>query len=311
MKPTHASTISKHSHQIVVDRLTVCFSDENSEHVEVTCGLLLSDKYTKGIPGLKMTKNARYKVSAQFLLPLSGGGPTHPVYFEAGPHQPGISSYRLDFNPSKLSSDGWTDLIALLNSIIDADPAEFFSYGRVTRIDAAIDMPGQILDDLIVLHRGKKKHGVYSDQFGTPETVYLGTPRSNRVVTYTKKIAGAWGLRIECRVKPKCLGKELVSLSNPFRKVQLLSVDAFNALLPGTPAQVLADTIRLRGTKAALHLFPSAERKIIEKAIASAAAEIPDMTEMWAAWPNALSAAGLSKLLAFPQLPKPSLSEAA
>ena len=88
--------------------------------------------------------------------------------------------------------------------------------GRVTRVDIAADFIGLGLNDLIVLASRKQKHGVYSNRYGEPETVYLGTPRSARVVAYTRptKLSGV-ATRLECRLKPRCLGEDIASLPNP------------------------------------------------------------------------------------------------
>src|SRR5689334_2819171 len=128
--------------KIIIDRLTVCFKYPNQEAVKGTCGQLLNDKYVQNIPGIQINKNGRYMVSVKIPLPfMSEGVHKHPVYFEAGPLLPKLPSYRLDFNPSKLSPAGMDDLMVLIDSIMHPDPKEFFSDGRVTRIDIAVDLP--------------------------------------------------------------------------------------------------------------------------------------------------------------------------
>jgi hypothetical protein len=292
---TQATTI-----QIALDRLSVCFTDPNYDNVKGTCGLLLSDHYMKTITGMKVNANARYAVQARIPMPfMSDGVDKHPICFEAGPKHEGLPSYRLDFNPAKLSAEGIDQLKVLLDSIIDATPQEFFSEGRVTRVDVAVDLVGPTVDHMFVLTERKQKHGVYSNRYGVPETVYLGTPRSSRVVAYTKvdNTTGTVGTRLECRLKPKCCGKNIVELKNPLAKMKLLSVAVLNGLALGFPAQLLADSIRLRGVKRAIAILSAEQRKLISKALASSESLLPNPEELWAGWPDALMKVGLGKEL--------------
>ena len=88
---------------ISLDRLSICFNDPHPEHVEKTCGLLIDDHMDKLVPGMTATKNQRYKVSCLLRLPFDAASQAK-VCFEAGPRWPGQPSYRIDFNPSTLSS---------------------------------------------------------------------------------------------------------------------------------------------------------------------------------------------------------------
>lgn len=79
----------------------------------------------------------------------------------AGPRQSGHPSFRLDFNPSKLSADGVAELMGLLGGWIAEDPTIFFYSGKISRCDAAIDCPGYRNDEVIIRARRLQKHGVY------------------------------------------------------------------------------------------------------------------------------------------------------
>jgi hypothetical protein len=293
LSPTNTTT----NIHIILDRLSICFNEPNQKNVKDTCGLILSDKYTKEISGMNVTANARYAVSARIPMPfMSDALERHPVYFEAGPKLPGYPSYRLDFNPAKLTSDGIDELKCLLDSIMDPTPEEFLGKGRITRVDIAADLIGLGLNDLIVLASRKQKHGIYSNRYGEPETVYLGTPRSARVVAYTRptKLSGVT-TRLECRLKPRCLGEKIASLPNPFSKVSLYPVKALTGL--GLPPQMLADSIRLRGVKPAIQGLDPNKRKMILAALDPSKSVLPDASALWAGWPMALILAGLGKEL--------------
>jgi hypothetical protein len=161
--------------KIILDRLTVCFNGPGEIDPDYICGQLLNDK--QEVPGLKITSNARYKVRASIPLPfINSTANAHPIFLEVGPHLRSLPACRLDFNPAKLSPEGIDDLMVLLDTSMHATATEFFGKGRITRVDVAVDLPGRTLDDVIVLVSSKRKHGVYSDRHGHPETTYLGTP---------------------------------------------------------------------------------------------------------------------------------------
>jgi hypothetical protein len=294
--------------RISIDRLAICFTEPNPEHVKSTCGLLLSDKYTNAIPGIKITNSAKYRVNARIPLPYAATSDlSHPIYFQAGPHLPGLPSYRLEFNPAKMSADGISEMLALLSSIMDPEPLEFFHKGWVTRVDVAVDLPGHSVDDLIVVTKRKQKHGVYSDRHGGPESVYLGTPRSHRLVVYTKKNSktGETKTRIESRLKPRCPGNEIAKLLNPLAKVRLYPASVLEGLVPAVPGRIIADSIRVRGMRHALAVFPLKIRKLIEKTLTGSASLLPDPEKIWAAWPNALIDVGLGEQLGAVKPKKP------
>ena len=299
-KSTELQTLEDPGYKVVLDRLSICFSDKNQSNVSDTCAMLFGYANTQEIPTLKVTKNARYNACAVFKVPFGeADAAKHPVCFEAGPTVPGAASYRLDFNPAKLTSKGIDELMAFLNSIVDAPPLEFFQCGRVTRIDVAIDLHGITLENLIVRTSRKQKHGVYSNRFGIPETVYLGTPKSTRIVAYSKGISGELlaGTRLECRLKPKCLGAEIANLPNPFGKIQLIPVAAVSKAGIGIPEPFLSDCIRVRGLRPVLKLLAPQQRKTLESMLAKYPSMLPDMNDTWSSWPDVLIGCGLGKEL--------------
>jgi hypothetical protein len=128
--------------KLTLDRLSICFNEPNQESVKKTVGLLISDAITKYLPGIVVTPNARYVASCRFSLPNDSSDDDAKICFEAGPRRPGQPSFRLDFNPSKLSAASIPNLIGLLSGWIAEDPTIFFYSGKITRCDAAIDCLG-------------------------------------------------------------------------------------------------------------------------------------------------------------------------
>jgi hypothetical protein len=125
----------------------------------------------------------------------------------------------------------------------------------------------------------------------------MGTPKSRRIVAYQKPVVIGSQLRLETRLKPRCLGKHIAALANPFAKVQLIPAD-FSATsdLP-IPAQFIADSMRIGGLKRALAPLPADQRKILREAYANAQELVPNLDALWAKWPEALIGYGLGKHL--------------
>jgi hypothetical protein len=287
--------------KLTFDRLSLCFNEPNAESVKKTCGLILSDKYHNDPPGILVTKNQRYEVSCQIPLPSNIEGVKTTVCFEAGPRLPGQASFRIGFNPSKLSPEGCLELMSLLSGWIAEDETIFFYSGKITRCDIALDFPGYCADDVIIRSCRLQKHGVYSNRHGDPETTYMGTPRGRRVVAYDKEdsLGLVTGLRLECRLKPKpaILGHQLATLANPFDHVELLPADFSDAAALGIPAQYVADSCRIGGLKRALKPLDAPKRKALKSAYGAAKSLIPDLDSLWATWPDVLIACGLGKEL--------------
>ena len=168
-----------------------------------------------------------------------------------------------------------------------------------TRCDIAIDLLGHRLEDVIVRSSRLQKHGVYADRYGTVQTTYLGTPRSRCVVAYDKPLEGSLvtRLRLECRLKPRCLGYQLAQLKDPFAGVQLLRAGFSEGSGIGVPAELIADSIRIGGLKRALLPLDASQRKALKKAYKDATSLLPNLDEAWAAWPDILASYGLGKEL--------------
>jgi hypothetical protein len=282
-----------------LDRLSIVFTEPNTESVKKTVGLLVSDHITKSYPGMQVTKNHRYEVSCKIPLPFKPNSIRHNVCFEAGPRRPGQASFRLDFNPAALSPEATLDLGVFLQGIMAEDDLIFFRAGKITRSDVALDLPGYHLADCIVRSARMQKHGVYSNRHGDPESTYLGTPRSRCIVVYDKPNEDKLDthLRLECRVKPGILGRELAELPNPFSGVKLIPANFADAAGLDIPSQFIADSIRMGGLKRALKPLDKSAQKALRAAFTSAQSQLPSVDDLWATWPEVLKSCGLGKQL--------------
>lgn len=281
-----------------IDRLSLCYAEPDPENVKATENILLHESISKTWPGMITKPGGLFRVKAVLSLPFETTAPDRATaIFFAGPKVPSHPSYRLEFNPARLCDQGWSDLWTFLQTTMDPEPKAFMNGSKVTRIDLAVDLPGLDVEQVIVQTSRKRKVGVYSDQTGRPQTVYLGAPTGrNRLAAYTKtdKDSGAVSLRIECRVNARCAGSELHAIENPFASISLLPVSLLDKISLGMPPVFLADSIRLRGLSRALKLLPPTRRKMVEYSLSAGEALLPDADDIWAEFPKALEAAGFN-----------------
>ena len=279
---------------IKVDRLTICMT-VSEESTAQSVSSLLSDNITKE-PGVSTKPGGLYKVRATITLPqqLPNLKPAK-ILIEAGPKVGKRPSFRLDFNPANLHGEAWTYLYGFMQSHFDPSPEAFFKKGKCTRIDLAVDHVGLRLEDVIVRTTGKKKIGVYSDQFGRPQTAYLGAPTGkNRLVAYDKhdKATDQTNLRIECRVNPGLIGKNLHTLKNPFAQVELYPVSAISEAMLGFSPTIFADSARVRGVSRAVKLLSPKRQALVELKLQGSSALMLDYEALWEDFPLALNQSG-------------------
>ena len=281
------------------DKLSLVYSEKSPDHSFKTADLLIGNHINKFIPGMHVTTNARYKASARIPITVDADGTKQVVVLEAGPKRPWTAAYRLEFNPDKLKAHGMAELHGLLATWVDEDPVVFMAMSRVTRCDVALDLPGLCVANVLVKCSGLRKHAVYSDQYGNPQTVYSGTAKSRRIAAYDKDLFGngETSLRLECRIKPQCYGYQLVSVDNPFEKVRLLPANFMAGCGLGIPWELVADTMRIGGLKRALRFLEKKQRNSLKHALAEAETMLPDPAALWAAWPQTLISCGLGKEL--------------
>jgi hypothetical protein len=145
----------------------------------------------------------------------------------------------LELNPSKLGEMGLAALHSVLASIMPDGWVYVIAYGRITRIDIAVDFPGlQMQQFLFMPHQGLTTK-TWS-QNGQLETLQLGKPAGNQTVIYSKdkeqlaKVKTYCGpsiVRVERRLRYPAvkLLKKLHQLPNPFASMVM------TVPLPGPP----------------------------------------------------------------------------
>jgi hypothetical protein len=283
-----------------IDKISINCTDPNPENVTITCQHLVDAQETGEWPGSKLKSGRRHHLQVAIPTPGNGLGPAGTLLLQAGPRFKGIADYRIEFNPARIGPSGVGYVIALLDSVLLEGGRNFFLDGTVTRIDLALDLNGLSADDAIIRSRGQRKHGVFSDQAGKPQTVYLGGARSSQTAAYTKPNGHGEGnsLRIERRMKPRCLGSNLVSLANPFPSVQIVHTRALLPCLSGLDAEHFFDSVRVRGFTHVLAKLPPSRSKAIGAVLKDPTQSLlPPMEDIWLGWPQLLQSSGFGFLL--------------
>ena len=294
-----------HDHEepysIVIDGYSQTLVEPDPNTVTLICGCLVDLVNNNEIQGSNIKPGSRYRYRFTVPLPINDCYRTGSLMIEAGARLPGIADLRIEFKPAKTESNGVADVIALLDSITPFGGQHFITNGVVTRLDIAIDLSGVTVPDVIIYSEGTRKSAVYCDRRGQPETLYIGTPRSNRTICYTKlhKETGRRFLRIERRLKRRWLGHELPAMEDPFRKLHLVHIDSFLGLLTGQIPEYFFDSVRIRGFSHALTYLPPAERRAIKAVLKNPAQSIlPCTGTIWRSWPRLLQATGFGFLIA-------------
>ena len=284
--------------QILIDKITLNFDDPDPRQVPIVAERLRTAAQS-AFTGAVVRQADGYSAFVTIPLPLTDPGSKSALVVQAEPHDRNRSSYRIEFNPAKVGPQGVADLDLILTSVLGISASTFFRDGNVTRLDLAVDISGLSVNDVIVRSSRQRKHAVYSDPKGNPVTVYLGGARSNRTVTYDKPTSGARSptvLRLERRIHPKCFGKDLRDLRDPFARIAVIKTEQLKSLLSPVPPDLFFDSARVRGIKRAIAMLPADQQKSIGKAIAK-----PDVSivgsDIWQSWPETLRSSGIAHYL--------------
>ncbi len=224
---------------LLFDKVSIVGTDITPDRVKTACRniqLLVEDRNL----GLVLKPSSGFQVYATAGLPLSSQLP-QTVVMQAGSYSRGVC-FRMEFNPAKLGYLGISDLNRLLELIFETPAEEFWRSGKVTRADIAVDLHGHSLNATIVYLKRARKHGVYIDQTGEVETVYLGGARGSRAAVYNRKGEGGPCLRVERRLKPQILVPDLVALRNPFPSILAVPTSVLRPLITEHHPDTLFDS---------------------------------------------------------------------
>jgi len=285
---------------ILIDGFSLTYVLSDPEAVRVVCDCLIDLNEDDQFKASTIRRGDRYQYRFKIPLPINHPIPTGSLVIEAGARFPGIANLRIDFKPTKTGPNGISDVIALLDLITTVGGQNILTRGTFTRYDIAIDIWGESVDDVLVFSKRSQKHGVYTNRRGIPETVYMGTVRSDRTVAYSKihKSTGQMSLRIERRMRRRCIGHDLSDLPDPFRVVQLIHTQSLLPLLDGLIPQMFFDSVRLRGLNRVLATLPATQRRAIKAVLNDPQQSLlPSTAQIWSGWHRLLCDSGIGFLL--------------
>jgi hypothetical protein len=285
--------MNHHLHQpwtLSIDKISLVRYDPSPANVIDNSDRLIAAFDSGQFPDAMLKSGRRHLV--QLTIPIQSNGlQSGRLLIQAGPRFTGLCDYRLEFNPANLGFDGVDHIIAILDSIFVRGGHHLIRNSFVTRIDLALDLLGLSADQVIVRSSRQRTHGIFSNQHGIPETVYLGKPKSNQTAIYTRNNDNGPSLRVERRIKPKCHGSQLAFLPDPFRVIKMVRTDSLRPLLNGMIPGV-------RGFTHVLATLPPAQRRAIKAALKDPAqSQLPSTAEVWRTWPQLLKGSGFGFLL--------------
>lgn len=220
------------------------------------------------------------------------------------------SSVRLEFNPSEIGTLGISYLNKLINNLSNKafDLIDMAGYGKVTRLDVAVDIIGCSFRDLLFEFSGNGKSQWHFAEDGMPETIYFGKTKvkgPSSTSAYNKrqelkdhgsdqKYGGVAHGRVERRMFPQRAFITLDNLKNPF-----LEIAPFPIRIPAPKNvpdyvwRLFLETMRVRGRGYALSLMPEFMRHDLEDAINHAEKDFWRPSTLWQHWPEQLARTGL------------------
>ena len=272
-----------------VDKLSLTFRDHDDDRIQRTADRLIHMVESGQWINAQLRPGNRHRLQCK--IPINGFNQS--LILEVAARHRDTSAYRLEYNPWKIGDHGRSRVNTILDSIFEQGSRQLLMAGKVTRIDAALDLHELSVNDVLVRHRGMRRFMVVSTR-GRPRSLYHGNSKSNQAVIYDRSDEGAKILRIEKRLKPNCLGADLLELKNPFTRIQLVPVNLIIPVLDGLNLEHLCDSIRLRGFRHVLAALTSRQRKGIENVLTDTSHSLlPSPDLIWSHWPSALHECGL------------------
>jgi len=267
---------------LFIDKISVTINVEKDlqDSLQRTLIMIGEDQST-------LTSNKYYHTNIE--IPIEGGS---PLIIQAGPKKHKSSFLRFEWNPNKTNPLGQSEAVMWIDSLVPFGYSDLLVNGVVTRVDIAVDIHGEIRDQLMVTCSGLRKSRCWNSSNGTTETEYLGSSKGRRqIAIYNKSLqlgSAAPCVRIEPRIKPRCSIIELMDIKNPFAGVVLSRIEIAEALLKQHALLHFMDSCRYRGLHGALQIFPKQTRMRVRNKIKSVQPDYWNPEKLWDSWPSAL-----------------------
>lgn len=294
--------------QPIIDKITitipVCHDDDREAIRQGLYDFANKDDW----PDFKSSSSkGGYKIAVDCTDPVSG----EKILIQADPKKKTIKSFlRLEFNPSKLGTEGLSKFKSRLTEMTYGSVTwdEVLSAGKATRVDVATDMVNAPLGNLLFDSKIPGKQHIYTGRGGNLETAYLGlkkTGKASDLIVYDKlqeatdkhQELGYSGI-VHTRVEITKRGytqklSNLAEMKNLFEQVTIVHP---GAPPDGTDAwvwELFMDSCRLRGMGKGLALVPEELRVIFEAKLDEASARSWQPKKLWARWSMIVMQSGL------------------
>jgi len=204
--------------KVLIDKITIVREPVDAEYADEIRSVL----YSTCLNDEQFTKvkkwSPHYQATFQAINP---DAPDQTFFIQFDPKSPMYGPVRIEYNPSKDDGQAIEYLRAWCYCLFDQDYDELLLFGKVTRLDAAIDFHGIDLEALQVLHKTAVSSSWYSRK-GQKQTLYYGRKNSPHMIrVYDKakesELVGKTAItRVERVLRPKCLLKDISQINNPF-----------------------------------------------------------------------------------------------
>jgi len=210
-----------------------------------------------------------------------------------------VKKLRLVLNPRKIGEQGMMELNASLTCLMDGGWQYVRRYGRISRIDVAVNIPGIRPDEFLFLPQLATASMGWSVN-GHLEGASYGKGKGNQTLVYNvkkKRLAkdqsweGKSVTRVERRLRNPSPDKieDIATLGNPFASMIL----AENMPPPppwekGWQWSMFEDSVKVRGLTAALALLPPERRAKYRAYLKEHQKPWWDPEAIWSNWPQAL-----------------------
>lgn len=214
-----------------------------------------------------------YKYGYKQVIPLLKEEQRKTILFCTEHKYPNRGFVHLQLNPSELDKKLAKSLKGDLDYLLGPNYEGFFCNSTVTRLDIAADFVNLNVDDIVCSSLRQRRSGMFFDQYGHTETIYLGHRKSIFQIKIYNKTAKnkSKGIntdieqitRIEATINPQCSFKHIARIKNPFEglKIYKLSDLIADDRLPIS----FCDSLHHRGLTATLKLLEPDERVAVKK----------------------------------------------
>ena len=172
------------------DKLSGTLPVPDKRKMRVKNRLLKLKEYckSKNIPAKHYPSQDRYGNNFKFTLPTDTKEGAFDLKISIYPMNKSHNFFRVEFNPNKLGTKGGRWIIRILTKVLGADlAAKFFTEGRLTRLDLALNIR-KPLGDCFIYMKGLQQSKIILGDEGAVESQVLGSPASSKRLTLYNKL---------------------------------------------------------------------------------------------------------------------------